>query len=420
MLIAVSLRYAGLLLQFVVLAVLAQRLPPESYGTYVLVLGVVLPTYFLVGLGSSEWFVRDVPQLRSSERDATLPGLAGAVLTAVFFSGLATAVVVAALVAMTELRTAALVFAGVMVISAGLMFNGAQLLLGSGSGRLGAFFFYPALNIAIAASALPVVIVASQPTFTQVATAAGAAAALGGTVAVIAALLACGVGRPDLRQLVSRGPLGLRLAGARAAYSLGLWMPTLVAGAVLSAAEAGEVGTAGRIAVAVSAITAAFRFMVRPAFARAGSDGNLEEIRRLCARLSGVASVLAAGALVANIALGEGVLSWMFGPGLSALPTLLSILLVGVLAEALVGPADEVLKMLGFESAILGAYCVMLPLQLAALVLAGSAAGMNGLAVAQVGYYGITSLAVLLLVRWKVGVWLGPLAGVGRPRKVRL
>lgn len=418
MLIAVSLRYAGLLLQFAVLAVLAQRLPPDDYGTYVLVLGVVLPTYFLVGLGASEWFVRDVPQLGSRDRDGLIGALAGAVLVAVLISCVVAAAGVAVLVTVTKLDPPALVFAGVMLISAGLMFNGAQLLLGAGAPRLGAFFFYPALNIAIAASVIPVVLVGAQPTFAHVALAAGFAAAIGGVIAVLAALRVCGVGTPDLRQLIVHGPLGLRLAGTRAAYSLGLWMPTLVAGLVLSTAQAGEIGTAGRIAVAVSAVTAAFRFMVRPTFARAGSAGDLAEIGRLCGRLSSTAAVLAGLALVASIAFGEPVLAWMFGSGLSELPMLLSILLVGVLVEALLGPADEVLKMLGFESTLLKAYCAMLPLQLAALVLAGRVAGMEGLALAQVGYYAGVSLAVLLLVRSKVGLWIGPFPRVARAKEV--
>jgi len=59
----VALRYGGIALQFVILMILARHLRPDEYGRYMLVLSAVLPTYFLLGLGISETFVREAPAL---------------------------------------------------------------------------------------------------------------------------------------------------------------------------------------------------------------------------------------------------------------------------------------------------------------------------------------------------------------------
>lgn len=414
MILTIGLRYVGILLQFAVLAVLAQRLTPEDYGMYVLVLSAVLPTYFLVGLGASEAFVRDAPALDSAYRVRQLAGTtltwlalcAGLVLlagVAIWFSPIALA------------AKHAIVFGLALLICNGVLFNTSQLLLGTGLARLGAFFFYPAANIALTIALVPYALLLPEPSFAGVGIVATFATAVAAGAALLIVILKV---RPTWGTRKDFGvaiEVGARLAGARALYSVGLWVPVFLAGVLLTPVDAGYLGTAGRLAAAVSAVTAALRFSVRPAIVRSYARHDIDALRRTAGLASFSSFALALFALIGGLLLGPLVIDIVFGPDFAAVYPLLVILLIGVLFEGFGGPVDEVLKMTGSERSVLLAFAI----GVSALTIGASVASVGGvipMAVAQACYSGVMVTAFLVLARRRLGAWLIPRAPIRRGR----
>jgi O-antigen/teichoic acid export membrane protein len=409
MIFAVAFRYTGIALQFAILLILARTLSPRDYGSYLFVLSAVLPTYFLLGLGASESFVREAPRRRvSGDREAVAKMAGGVVLLtggSAFVIGGASAVAIFVLV--PDSQRALYWFMLVFFISNGVMFNGAQLLLGLGAEKMGAFFFYPALNVVLLISSVPYVTWVTRPTFEGVAIVTSVAAALASLIAVVAVFSRVRLGwapRSVLRILVADG---LKLSAARLLYSVGLWLPTFLAGIFLSSTQAGYLGTAGRLAVAVAAVGAAFRFAVRPAIVRAFAGNDLLEIRRVCAQLASVTFGLAALALLASYLFGESLVAFAFGSDFKPVAPLLSILLIGVAAESFGGPIDEVLKMTGHENKVLLLFAIAIPLLSLSLVVS-SGEGAKAMAVSQVLYVSVLFGAMTLAVRKLLGIWVYP------------
>lgn len=407
----VGFRYVGIALQFLLLTVLARHLDAHAYGQYLFVLSAVLPTYFLLGLGASETVVREGPVLLQTEG-----GRAGGELRRLVGAGLVAALGSASLLVAVGAAVLSLpvVDAGVtpwfmltFFVANGLMFNAAQILLGIGEDRLGAFFFYPALNVTLLGSAVPYMLLARDPSFTGIATVTSVAS-------VVAAAVALGVVLSRIRPARSTGGqlrhvvrVGIRLAAARAFYAAGLWLPTFVAGLLLSPVEAGYLGTAGRLAVAVAAVMAAVRFAVRPSIVRAFHEGDTERIRLLCGSLATISSGLAVIALVLNLVLGRSVVTTVFGSSFAPVAPLLSLLLVGIIAECVAGPVDEVLKMTGHEGRVLVIFTAALPLLVLGL-LAGVGGGIEVMAGVQVIYSVVVFGSMIVAVRLALGIWLRP------------
>ncbi|BBZ34908.1 lipopolysaccharide biosynthesis protein [Mycolicibacterium confluentis] len=409
MLVTVVLRYSGIALQFVILLVLARHLDTDDYGRYMLVLSAVLPTYSLLGLGVSETFVRDAPKVvhRGDLRPAA--PLVGATVSVAVGNAVVIAVLGGLLVWLmpSGVTVTVVAFMVAFFIANGLMFNGAQLLLGCGFQGMGAFFFYPAVNVSLALSAIPYVIFVSHPTFGGVAVATSVASLL---VAALPLAMVLRRARPrwptfdTIRRMIR---VGIRLSTARALYGLGLWLPTFIAGVVVAPAQAGYLGTAGRLAVAVGAVTAAVRFAIRPTIVRAAEQGDRGAIKSICGRLATITLGIAGAALVASALFGRQLIEVTFGHDFAAAATLLTILLVAVAIEAFAGPVDEVLKMTGHENWVLTIFCTMLPVMLVALLVAARH-GVIVMAWVQVGYTLAVFGAMIAVVRWKWGIWLHP------------
>lgn len=421
MIITVALRYGGIALQFVILLILARHLNPDDYGRYMLVLSAVLPTYFLLGFGVSETFVRDAPKLVQRSDTAQLATLAGTTLAFAIGTAIAIGVAGGLLVSLLPLgettRTIA-AFILAFFIANGLMFNGAQLLLGAGAQGLGAFFFYPAVNLSLAVSAVPYVVLSGAPTFAGVAIATSLAALLIAGLALLMVTLRVRPRRPHLgvaRHLVR---VGARLSAARGLYGAGIWLPTFIAGVVLSPVQAGYLGTAGRLAVAVGAVTAAVRFAIRPTIVRAFEAQDRHAIKLICGRLASVTLVISAFALAVSGLAGQWLITKTFGASLAPAAPLLTILLLGIAIEAFAGPVDEVLKMTGHESRVLGVFCVAVPAAVVAL-LAVSHWGVTAMAWVQVLYTLVVFGAMIVVVRREWGIWLHPLLPGSLSSRVR-
>lgn len=411
MVLTVVFRYGGIALQFLILLILARHLNPDDYGRYMLVLSAVLPTYFLLGFGVSETFVRDAPKLADPGDSTQLGVLVGATLAVAIGTAVAIALVGGLLVWLLPLDTATkgvVAFVLAFFVANGLMFNGAQLLLGAGSQTLGAFFFYPAVNLSLTLSVVPYVVFATAPTFEGVAMATSLAALL---IAVLALVLVTWRVRPRWPRPPVAWHLvrvGVRLSAARALYAAGIWLPTFIAGVVLSPTQAGYLGTAGRLAVAVGAVTAAVRFAIRPSIVRAFERQDRYAIKILCGQVATMTLSFACLALVASGLAGHRVISMAFGAGVAAAAPLLTILLVAIAIEAYAGPVDEVLKMTGQENRVLAIFCIAVPT--AAVALWGAAhSGVVAMAWVQVAYTLVVFGGMLVVVRRQWRIWLHPI-----------
>ena len=409
---AVVFRYGGIVLQFVILLVLARHLDADDYGRYMLVLSAVFPTYFLLGFGISEAFVREAPRLIRDGDLRPVRTLVGATLMVALGTAAVLAVAGALAVWLLPLdptTSDVVVFMVAFFIANGLMFNGAQLLLGSGSETLGAFFFYPAINLSLVVSALPYVLYSAHPTFSGIALATSVASLIVGVVAVGLVVVHVRPRRPrrgTSRQLIA---VGARLSAARGMYAAGLWLPTFIAGVLLAPAQAGYLGTAGRLAVAVGAVTAAVRFAIRPAIVRAYERQDWPAIAAVCGRVATVTLAMVTVAFAVTFFFGRSLVSMTFGTGFASAAPLLTVLLIGVAIEAFAGPVDEVLKMTGQENSVLIIFAGTLPIFAAALV-AAAPHGVMVMAWVQVGYTLAVFGAMIVTLGRKRRVWLHPVA----------
>lgn len=406
----VALRYGGIVLQFVILMILARRLDPDEYGRYMLVLSTVLPTYFLLGLGVSETFVRDAPALADGTQPNRLNPAVGATLAVASGSAIVVAIgggLTALLVPLDPSTMTMLFFVVAFFIANGLMFNGAQLLLGAGASTLAAFFYYPAVNISLMISAVPYVLLVAHPSFHGVAVVTSVAALMVAAVSIMLVVSRIRPARFQFSTVCHQIRVGVRLSAARGLYAVGIWLPTFVAGVALAPAQAGFMGTAGRLAVAVGAVTAAVRFAIRPAIVRASQTQDHAAIKRTCGTLATVTLSIACAAVLVSEIVGSQMISITFGSDFAPAAPLLTILLLGVAIEAFAGPVDEVLKMTGNENAVLGIFCVVLPIAVATLF--GVAhLGVAAMAWVQVAYTLVVFGAMVLVARRRLGIWLHP------------
>jgi O-antigen/teichoic acid export membrane protein len=376
-----------------------------------LVLSAVLPTYPLLGLGASETFVRDASRhLQRGRTDAVAP-LVGATLTAALGMAACVALVGGVLVWLLPLSAATTTlatFAVAFFIANGLTFNAAQLLLGGGFQALGSFFFYPAVNLSLLTSSVPYVVFTETPTFRGVAVATSSAALL---IAAAAILLVVYLVRPawagvaTMRHLVR---IGIRLSSARVLVHAGNWLPTFLAGVVLAPVQAGYIGTASRVAVAVGAVNGAVRFAVRPAIVRAFERQDHDAIKETCGRLATATFGIACMALAVSALAGHTLIAFAFSRDLESAAPLLTILLVGVACEAFGGPVDEILKMTGNEKRVLAILAAGVASAALAIFLVAPL-GVTAMAWVQVGYSMAVFGTMILAVRRTLGIWLHPI-----------
>lgn len=415
----VALRYVGVALQFVVLAVVARKLSPEDYGRYVFVLSVVLPTYFLFGLGASEAFLRTAPT-GSQVRD-DVAQLAGGTLLLCGVSALAVSagsLLIQSTFGMSGSGSATAWFVAAFLIANGVMFNTSQLLLGVGKGQLGSFFFYPAVNLSLVAVAVPYLTWSNQPTFTGVAVASCGAALLVATVSMGLVCREVPIRWPAWKTMGSLIGIGLRLAAARAMYSAGLWIPAFFAGLLLTPTEAGILGTASRLAAAVTATLASTRFVVRPEIVRAYSMGRLDHLRKVCGAIATLVIVLTLSAVAVNALVGKRLIESVFGAGYISASAIMAVLLFGTVAESVGGPVDEVLKMTGRDRIVLGILFGGVVL-LCVGEYAASSAGLYAMAWTQVAYSVAVFGTMIIAVRRSLGIWLLPASPVATIRTLR-
>ncbi len=355
-------RYGAVLLQFVTMALIAQRLPTDEAGQYILLLGLVQTLYLLTGFGLPDGLVPASAQVQRS-------------------AGAAPTLTRLLLVCLASLATICLaLFIGLGVFSGGVFLAGAaslwlaghgwifvvsQALVSKGRAQAGTFVFYTSANLMGVATILPYLLFADNPTLT------GAVVA-----SLLSTFVAAGsatfylwrVGHSDDSGVASRvcAPLrecfkaGIPISFARFIQSVIVWMPVWVASVLLGAEEAATLGIASRVAAGAGAALAAVRFSIRHTLAGLVADQAWPAIRRSNRSVANLAFTVAILGIVGAALFGPQVLSRIFGEVYAASALPLTIMLVGLAGESFGGAVDEVIKMAGRGWVVVGAQTVSL------------------------------------------------------------
>ncbi len=405
-------RYSSLILQFLVVVLITRRLGREETGIYFEIFGIINATYFLFGAGFPDGLVRFVAHADATGKRDEIRSLIGrsalmsvAIAVATILIGVAAGLVFeGALITRAVIATTALWW-----FCYGATFFASQILVAAGRSSLGAFFFYPAMNIALFVTSVPYLLLAAQPKLELT-----LAAAVGGGILCAGASITCAV-LATLSYPVSNnvrapiGPvlrLGLPISVSRLLQSCLYWIPVWAIGLWQGVATAALFATASRLNVAIAAVMAAIRFTIRPTIVRLAAQDDWIGIGREGRRTATVATVTAVVATLGTVTLGPSLIAFVFGEPYRESAWILAILMVGTLGECIGGAVDEILKMTGRAGLVLSLLATTVAIE-TALVATFSHLGSMATAAIQalvfVGMYG----TMLWIVKRRDGTWVG-------------
>jgi O-antigen/teichoic acid export membrane protein len=412
MLKAIIFRYLGTVVQFILLAGLAKALEPKEYGIYILCLSVTFSYYYIVGLGASESALVKISELRVQPNAPQLGEIIGSVLLIVGFCTFALLCASAFVLVFNPLpgnNSIAVAFVCLFLAANGIVFNVAQILIAMGKTNLGSFFFYPAINLSLLLSFLLLLLLGDRVTFNSIA----AFASLGSSLIAAFALTVCWGASKGVRLSFTWGAMvGLVRGGAgitalRILHVASFWVPTVVVGLVQSSEAAGQIGTAGRLSIAVSSVIAAIRFVIRPKIAGLLFEHNLSELAAIARSLAFLTTTLSLLILGLHLVWGKIVIGQFFGANMISITPIVSVLLVSVCAEAVFGPVDEILKINGNQRAVAWTYfCGVLTFTFGVYFVSNF--DLAWVALLQVVYvFGIFGI-MNIIVRQQLGFWIYP------------
>ncbi|ACB97407.1 Membrane protein involved in the export of O-antigen and teichoic acid-like protein (plasmid) [Beijerinckia indica subsp. indica ATCC 9039] len=405
-------RYASLVLQFVVMVFITRRLSQGDAGIYLQLFGIINATYVFVGFGIPDGIVKSVAHADALDRRHEIRPL---VRRAALATGSTSLVMLILGVTAAELFNGGygedrslIILAAIWWLCYGATFFAAQVLVALGESGKGAFFFYPAMNIALFGTSVPYLALATTPDIqaTLVAT------IIGGLLCSVAALATAGFYYSTFPS--SSEPVSLRPA-MRLGFSIGLsrvlqssihWIPVWGIGAFHGAAAAATLGTASRLNVAIAAVMAAIRFTIRPVIVRHAARNDWQEIAIESSKVATLATLVSFVALAGTLLLGPFAIGLIFGESYRASALLLAILLFGTLGECVGGPVDEILKMTSRANIVL-AILICATMSEALLVWIFGGFDVIVTAVIQAGTF-VGMYGFMLWFVWrKHGVWVG-------------
>ncbi len=409
--------------RLVIQALLSRWLGPTGYGQFVVMRGWGGLLSRLPDRGYQLAIVRWLPHLeREGDGDGARGIVRQALRTTLFGSVVVMAVAMAASVVIFDDRSATTLIGLTLIVSVAAMLIFKQVLQASYRHVLGVTFtdlVHPAA-FAIIAFVLALIVGRSVAAALLALTLAGAVVAIGEAI-VVRRILPAGNGRmaADPRWRAGIRPLFIgQLGGAGLEISY-----LLIVGAILGPREAGIFAVAQRIAVLGRMGNSAVESVIGPQFSRLSADGRdaAPEMQRVVDRGIAVSSMFTAAACLVLV-LGSGLALQAFGPEYTDGRTLLWVLLIGNLVNALSGPTGYLVSMTGSE--VIYGY-VMAGHAIVAAALSALVAWQFDSAI------GVALVATVITISWnawligiggrKLGVWCIPspirlVFGVGRAR----
>lgn len=410
--VPVLTRYGAIVAQFAMVALITRALSPAASGSFFVLMGIVLASYFLAGAGLPDGQVKNYPAEvatgNSRQANATLVRGTWFSLATVPLGAAGSAA--AALLVGESLPSA--LFVALWWLAYAVIFIAAQTLVALGRTSVGTGIFYssaPAAQILIAA---PAILVTRQSTLEGillcVTIATSIAAVLSLTVLGRELVVLHRRSSERLSELPPgpRTPLlttwrdGIPIAIGRVAQAILIWSPVWAAGLVLGSEDAGIIGLATRLVSAVAAVVAAIRFSIRPSIAQAVAIGSWRELEARSSRIALYVTVLAVVAMAGFLLAGPTFVNWIFGDGYTGAAWVAATLLIGTVAESIGGPVDEILKMSGDAHRVLWFQLIAIAIGFPAQIMFGQVAGVLGLCLA----YGATFAllyAMSIVYLWK-------------------
>lgn len=422
-LLPIIFRYASLVLQFLVVVLVTRRLEQDEAGIYFMLFGIINATYFMFGAGLPDGLVRFVAYANAKERKDEIRSMV--VRASLISAGLAALMVVAGAAAGILAGGGGLVTPGVVAATAawwlcyGITFFAAQLLVATQRASLGAFYFYPAMNISLFVTSVPYLLFAAAPSLQGTLVAAAGGGVLCAGAASLSAFRSVRV-YPRSTVEAPMAPvfrLGLSIGSSRVLQSCLYWIPVWGVGLWHGAAEAALFATASRLNVAIAAVMAAIRFTIRPTVVHLAAQADWTGIGREGQRTATLATLTSLVALAGTVTLGPTMIALVFGEAYRGAAWILAVLLVGTLGESVGGAVDEILKMTDRAGLVLRLLIATVAVEALLVWATGSAAPIVA-AVVQAGVF-VAMYAIMLVAVWRQnGAWVGASPSLAAIRSV--
>lgn len=181
------------------------------------------------------------------------------------------------------------------------------------------------------------------------------------------------------------------------------WMPLLLLGMWVSAAEVGIFGAATRLALLVSFLLITLNNVVAPKFAEFYAKGELQAMAQLARRSAAMLTLLVSPLFLLLFIYSEETMG-LFGPEFTAGGTILAILLGGQLVNVVTGSVSFLLMMSGNEKTMKIITIASVLLQLALMLTLAPLIGGVGAAVASASALAAKNLLSVYAVYRKLGL----------------
>ncbi len=399
--IPITTRYASVLVQFAVVAVVTHALTQGDAGRYFVVMGLVLATYFVAGCGLPDGIVRFAPALAATD----LVAQADSLLRRGFRFSIATvpfgAVVGGFIVALYVGFNYSALLAALWWASYGTIFVSAQMVVAAGKSELGTAMFYSAANTGQLVLTVPAIVLGHLDDLVTVLAATVAGTSVSAAVCLVIAIRNCDRSSGGHQPLTEAWRQGAVIAAGRVIQSCFLWSPVWVVGIALGPSDAALVGLASRLVSSVAAVLAAVRFSIRPRLARDAAQGNWLAIQRHSSQIAFYTTALAVFAMLVSATVGDELIALVFGSEYRGAALVVTLMLIGTVGESFGGPVDEVLKMAGYARVVVGVQVVVMTAGFGLQVAAARSWGVTGL-VTVYGLMFVTMYLVLIGYMWKL------------------
>ncbi|MBI5340274.1 MAG: hypothetical protein HZB45_21555 [Mycolicibacterium rufum] len=411
----ISARYASLVVQFLVIAVITRSLNSNDAGHFFVIMGIVLATYFAAGIGMPDGVVRFAPALAAHGDDHRATALIARSLKLSLLTLPIGAVAAGGGVSLYLHDAKVGWLAGLWWASYGTIFVAAQHVVACSRGELGSAMFYSAANAGQLIVTLPLILAFKLNSLDGVLAAVAAGTCFSASVCLAVAYRHCRTPTEFIDSLRDVWSQGIAIAAGRVVQSCLLWSPVWVAGFILGPEDAAVVGLACRLVSAVAAVIAAIRFSIRPSLARNAARGDWHAIELQVSRIAFFATLLAVMSIGIAATVGDTLIDIAFGANYRSAGTVTALLLFGTVGESIGGPVDEVLKMSGHAVDVIVVQTLVLILGFGALIVTGAVYGIYALALAYSLQFFVLYLALIARL-WKLhGILVIPKFGFRKP-----
>lgn len=359
--ISIFLRYFAIAIQFLIVVLIARKLPLEIAGQYLSTFGVVTVAFTISGLGLPDGAVKEMNMARAEFDTVSERNIATATVKSALVINTILAPCIGALAGkISGLSFQQSTFVAIWWFGYAGTFLFSQILVGKGKPALATFFAYSAINLTYIFTLFPTIIFLQNLTLSTtigVASAASNLALIASAIATIRTFRNNDKNYFIEKEKNSKGSkyniirsnfsIGTPMMIARLAQASLPWLPVWMLAYMNSSESSAIYAAASRLTVAVTSVVAALRFSMRGEIVRANFENNFKElasINRVVSLISSFPPIL--GLIFLTLA-GSTVIPNILGSEYSPTVPVLIVLMFGVLGEAFGGLSDEILKMTG-------------------------------------------------------------------------